>query len=114
MEGGVGVVVTPGGGDAAVFGSSRGHGSLRHKKFGGGGGALHRPLFDPARLGGTGKAGAGSYERGWAIHPSPGFAPPTGATIAGGTPRTCVFPAPVQGGRSASPRPSGNARAREC
>ena len=30
------------------------------KKFGGGGGALHRPLFDPARLGGTGKAGAGS------------------------------------------------------
>jgi hypothetical protein len=30
------------------------------KKFGGGGGALHRPLFDPARLGGTGKAGARS------------------------------------------------------
>jgi len=30
------------------------------KEFGGGGGALRRPLFDPARLGGTGKAGAGS------------------------------------------------------
>ncbi len=30
------------------------------KKFGGGGGALHRPLFDRARLGGTGKAGARS------------------------------------------------------
>jgi hypothetical protein len=33
---------------------------LIQEKFGGGGGALRRPLFDPARLGGTGKAGAGS------------------------------------------------------
>src|SRR3954471_3626002 len=46
-------------------------GSCSQKKFGGGGGALHRPLFDPARLGGTGKAGAGSCERGWAVRPIP-------------------------------------------
>ena len=32
------------------------------------------------------------------LHPSPGFAPPTGATIAGGTPRTCVFRARFQAG----------------
>src|SRR5262245_42067812 len=32
------------------------------------------------------------------LHPSPGFAPPTGATIAGGTPRTWGLRARVQAG----------------
>src|SRR2546423_13906413 len=41
------------------------------QKFGGGGGALHRPLFDPARLGGTGKAGAGSEEVGTGCYTRP-------------------------------------------
>ena len=36
------------------------------------------------------------------LHPSPGFAPPTGATIAGGTPRTCVFRARYSSGRDDS------------
>ena len=59
------------------------------KNVGGGGGGTHRPLPTPPRRGRRGRPGPGRRKWGRALHPSPGFAPPAGATIAGGTPRSC-------------------------
>src|SRR5215210_4627124 len=58
------------------------------------------PPIRPGPVGGHGEGRGRVVEgRDGLLHPSPGFAPPTGATIAGGTPRTCVFRAPNQGAR---------------
>src|SRR3954469_364439 len=87
-------------------------GSCSQKKFGGGGGALHRPLFDPARLGGTGKAGAGSYQRGWAVTPIPRVRSDDGGDdCRRDAPNLCIR-RPHSSGRDDQPRPSGTARNR--
>src|SRR2546421_11393781 len=59
------------------------------------------PPIRPGPVGGHGEGrGRVGGSRDGLLHPSPGFAPPTGATIAGGTPRTFAFRARIQAGAS--------------
>src|SRR3954452_4615982 len=56
------------------------------------------PPIRPGPVGGHGEGRGQVVTSGdGLLHPSPGFAPPTGATIAGGTPRTCGLRARIQG-----------------
>src|SRR3954469_364441 len=87
-------------------------GACLQKNSGAAEGRSTAPYSTRPGWGARGRPGPGRISGDGLLHPSPGFAPTTGATIAGGTPRTCVFGARIQAGATinrvpAEPRGTG-------